>query len=173
MKKVRDSQRSKVYAAERVFLHMPCVKEQIKEFSSIKECQTFVNATLKRKMVKRHFNHYWVPRVTTGARNGWAWSKGGRITVSPGSMNNFALTHEMAHELLPRSIYHGWQFAETELFLVRQVFGKEAERLLKEQFKLHRVKFRKPRKRTITPEQRAILVERMTMARAAKAARAA
>ena len=81
-------------------------------------------------------------------------------------------SHELSHLLQPSgSAAHGWQFCSIELRLVRHFLGKEAYDKLKAEFKAGRVRFTKPRaKRELTPEQRAVLGERMAVARAAKAA---
>ena len=86
------------------------------------------------------------------------------------SRNQWVVLHEAAHYLVQSGESHGWQYAECLLWLWRQVRGVEAAKTLEASFKLHRVKYRKPRpKRELTPEQRAVLVERLAAARAAKA----
>lgn len=175
----RDSQRSKVYAAERDWRHSAALGgiHRFEHFATYKECERYVNKTLKRKRVaakyRADFNHYKFNRgiaVTHGGRNGWAHSHGGYITLSPLARNTAMLLHETAHELLPRHVTHGWQYAAAMLFLVRAVLGKDEERALKAEYRKHKVKYRKPIKRHITPEQRAILVERIAKARTAKVA---
>jgi hypothetical protein len=173
----RDSQRSKVYAAERSWEHdlEHGGRDRFEHFATNAECKRYVNNLLKRKRIKKKYMNFFNGyifhhgiNVTHGGRNGWAHSYGGTIRLSPAARYSSVLLHELAHELMPRSVHHDWRYAATMLDLVRQVLGKDEERALKAEYRKHRVKYRKPIKRHITPEQRAILVERIKVARAAR-----
>jgi hypothetical protein len=108
-----------------------------------------------------------------------AWGTYRIITgTSPWVMNELVLIHEMAHIAHHRikrvsgtydSTGHGRHYAEIYLEMVGRFIGVEARKLLRAAFRKYRVKVGKPRaKKPMTEEQRAILVERMAMAREAK-----
>jgi len=94
---------------------------------------------------------------------------GSKVNLPRWARTEHVMLHELAHALSRQGASHGWQFAECLLFLWKQVFGAEKAKHLEASYKANKVKYRKPRaKRQITPEQRAILVERMAKARLAK-----
>lgn len=174
MRYPRDSQRSKVYAAEGEWRTDAAMRGVITHFATYEECQAYVAKVWRRKRVhaRKYYASKPVPRVCGGARNMRAWSHGGRITLSPGSRRVCTLLHETAHEMLPRDAGHGWHYADMMLFLVREMLGKAEHDALKACYRKHRVKFRAPRaKKVLTVEQRAVLIERMAHARAARMAR--
>ena len=89
------------------------------------------------------------------------------------SRNRWVVLHEAAHWMVSHGVEaHGWQYAECLLWLYRQVGGLAAAEALEAAYKKHRVKYRKPRaKRQLTPEQRQAAIERLALARAARAAK--
>jgi len=85
------------------------------------------------------------------------------------------MLHELSHLVVslehPRSecAFHGWQFCQVYLNLVRNVLGPEAHDRLKGCFKEFRVKYTKPRaKRQYTDEEREAMRVRMAAMRAAR-----
>jgi putative metallohydrolase (TIGR04338 family) len=172
----RDSQRSKLYAAEHAI-------PGGKRYTTVAECQAFVDSVLDRKLVQRHYpsamderwyhdgRHYRIEvRDGRGHRNATGCA-GTRIIQAPKwARSQRVLLHEMAHVLVGQGVAaHGWEFAGCYAFLVRQVMGKEAEAKLLASFKARKVRWRKPRAgRTLTPDQREAAVERLAVARAAK-----
>jgi len=61
--------------------------------------------------------------------------------------------------------WHGWQFCDIYLRLVLYVMGREAHDALKASFKVARIKYRQPRTREWTPEQRQAAALRLWAAR--------
>ncbi len=98
------------------------------------------------------------------------------ITLPLWARQTRTILHELAHLIADRKYArrniagHGWQFCAIYLDLVRFVMGLEAGDALKASFKTHKVRYREPTKRNMTPEQRQAAADRMAMARAAKLA---
>lgn len=172
----RDSQRSKVYIAERAAgLQLPSSTKRDWAMS-IEECQQYVNKMLNSAYFKRkYWKHSTLEiRVLEGRNGGRATRQGfGQSVIFLGvwARQEFVIIHEVAHHVAGLSHGHDWRFCEVELDLVRHFMGKEAHDKLKASFKEHKVKFRQPRpKRQLTPEQKAVLVERAAKARAVRQA---
>jgi len=183
----RDSQRSKVYKAERnagiqqsVYRKTAYGSVGNREIQpmTIEECQKMVDKILTSKYVQRKYDSSGIIRwgksirVVAGKSGGMARDEWGVKTISLGiwGRQEFVVIHEVAHHLAGLHNKHNWRFCQVELDLVRHFMGKEAHDSLKAEFKKLKVKFTAPRKkRELTPEQRAILVERMAKAREAKA----
>ncbi|MGA1036654.1 MAG: hypothetical protein ACO3VQ_02465 [Ilumatobacteraceae bacterium] len=142
---------------------------------SIEECQQYVDKIISSKYVQRTWNLRGTERVRVyaGRGGGKAYHSlfgAGHITLGVWARQEAIVIHEVAH-LLAGGTRHNWQFCETYLKLVRHFMGKEAHDRLKASFKQHRVKYTKPRqKRVLSPEQKAILVERAAKARAVRQA---
>jgi putative metallohydrolase (TIGR04338 family) len=167
----RDTQRKKVYDAEDAAFD----KSKSEELSVL-ECQAFIDKCLSSKVLQRKY-----PRA---ARRGYFKVADGRgrrrACYAPGyeelriprwARSRWILLHELAHGLTyPSQPWHGWKFCECYLYLVRVFLGRGAEEILKTEFKARRVKFREPRKRQMTDEQRQAARERMLAWHAAKAA---
>jgi putative metallohydrolase (TIGR04338 family) len=192
----RDTQRAKLYRAESEALPMDS-RPRLGNTSmmTIEECQKFIDHLLGQKTVRDHFptksrslifqrrneRYPWKAQygVVVVAGRGChattsAWSSEGIITLARFGRNPAVLCHELAHILERRGAAHGWEFAETYLWLVKRAMGKEAHDKLKASFKKHKVRYTKPRTRKpLTPEQKAAAVERLAAARAAKAAKLA
>lgn len=171
----RDSQRSRLYAAERAaFGHAI-------DLFSITEVERYVERVWSMKRVQGAFpNLGFLPRVDDGRGRRSACASDRAISVPRALRMRWVIVHELAHIIAGREFgrrniaWHGWQFAQTYLRLARLVLGVEAETALKAQFKARRVKHKAPRsKAPLTPEARAALIERMAQARAARAAKAA
>jgi putative metallohydrolase (TIGR04338 family) len=175
--RVRDTQRSKVYEAERAaFRDHVEANEGLREVADIK---AFVRHVFSLKRVQDAF-----PRAVTEWRSGAPNVHDGRgrrracgginfISMPLWSRCKWIVLHELAHTISFRTQYHiaahGWEYAATYLTLVRCVLGVEAHDLLKAQFKAHRVRFRAPTKRApLSPERRAQLVATLAAARASR-----
>lgn len=193
MARERDNQRQKVYDAEQRATGWHYAPAST--LMTIEQCQAFVDRVLATKwlanqedmrmqlsLIRRKGGVIVFAGSGTnasiddriGTSYGWAVKTTDRPSISMArqSRQKMVLLHELSHLLQPSgSAAHGWQFCSIELRLVRHFLGKEAYDKLKAEFKAGRVRFTKPRaKRELTPEQRAVLVERMAVARAAKAA---
>lgn len=179
---IRDSQRSKVYEAERasgIFepnkaaLNRAAGPMTYKEVTALVD-KVFASSYTRRKYGERRIDN--LRRDTEvvwthgGANAGPVWG-GYELRFGVWTRQPAIVLHEISHLVAGVSQQHGWKFCAVYLDLVRHFMGKEAHDKLKASFKAHRVRFTAPRaKREISEEQRAALVERLAVARAAKAA---
>lgn len=169
---LRDTQRSKVYKAERV------LRQFAKPLPKVADVERFVKKQMARKAITNRYPR--ATRVTKvkdgrGRRAACAWA-GHTISIPLWARNDAIVLHEMAHIIVNREFWnvdyasHGWRFASVFLDLVRFVMGRDAHDALKASFKEHGVKFNKPRaKRVYTPEQIEILRTRLAAAKEARA----
>lgn len=127
----RDSQRSKVYAAENAtFTYGQTIPND--------GLQKRVNEILDRRPIRAR----WGARsVSAILGRGGGWAGGGRISLGVSSRNDWMICHELAHILTPRQYAaHGPEYVGVYLFLVETVLGVEQARALREQFRAKRVK---------------------------------
>lgn len=172
----RDSQRSKVYAAERsVFSggsHRP--ELLLTEAQLRRWLKTITTSTWWRR---RHDEDRWprhAPYLEFGDRGGSAhyqpWTR--TIRLRPGSMRRWVLLHELAHHVSSNvnEAAHGWEFCAAYLALVRKWLGVEAERKLRAAFRTHGVRYTKPRttRRTMTVAEKEAATARLAAAREAR-----
>jgi putative metallohydrolase (TIGR04338 family) len=161
----RDSQRAKLYEAERA---LPTGQR----YTTVAECQAFIDSVLDRKLVQRHYpnaNTTWRVEVRDGRGHTHATGNAytGIIQAPTWARTQRVLLHELAHVLTPvDSAHHGWEFAACLAFLARQVMGIENEAKLLAAFKANKVRYRKPKAgRTLTPEQREAATARLAAVR--------
>jgi len=127
---MRDSQRSKVYSAERGLREPP--------FNTMQETQAFVDSVCKTK--------YWcnlggLPTTATdgrGRRTACGYY-GGEICLPKWSRQRIIILHELAHTVIGDAPWHGREFARTLLALVNRFMGKGAAAKLREAFKENHV----------------------------------
>jgi putative metallohydrolase (TIGR04338 family) len=147
MKQPRDSQRSKLYKAERI------AEVDSKSYPDLSDCQNYILKCLKSKRLLKLYpfmNGVFVEvKDGRGCRN----ASGGRysITLPRWARTEWVMLHELAHTITMRKYVkrvapHGREYAVVYLNLVRIFLGRESEKQLKLAFKTHRVKYRKPRK---------------------------
>ncbi len=166
---MRDTQRGKVYSAEGVL-------NQGQTLRTVDECQLFVNKVVGSAYFKRHYR---VRSIDVLDGRGRSTACAGTLYGLPmiklpiWSRTKPVILHEIAHHAAGLGHKHDWKFAAALLDLVRHFLGAEQASILKASYRKERVRFREPRpKRQLTDEQRAVLVERMRLAREAKAAKA-
>ena len=172
---MRDTQRSKVYAAERAaFENLP-----IEKFESVKDVERFLKYIWKLKRVQNEWFSSVVgvnpPRVGDGRGCRRALACGAwEIKLPKWARQDWVAVHELAHIIHHRSgnwrkteAAHGWQFCAIYLKLVLYVLGREKHDALKAAFKAHKVRFTEPRKRNLTDEQRQALADRLAAYRKA------
>lgn len=180
----RDTQKSKVYTAERA-LHAinPAFKTWAEVEAYVKK--VVKSAYLQRKYEKRAYRignlHVFKGRGGGFASDGkivyHGWGEyerfyGPQITLGVWARRESVILHEIAHHLVGFGHGHDWAFCEVYLDLVRHFMGKEAHALLKESYRKNKVRFTKPYKRApLTPEQKAAACERLAKAREARAAK--
>lgn len=167
----RDSQRQKVYDAERKAFE----GEQI-DLPEVSDMERFVAHVCGLKRVRQAFPCL-MRHVVIG--DGRARRRAGGnyygIFMPRWSRKRWVVLHELSHTIVQRqhgvrgTAGHGWEFASVYLTLVRHVLGVPAHARLKAQFRAHRVRFKAPRKgRPLSPERRAALVEVLARARASR-----
>ncbi len=166
----RDSQRSKVYAAEEF------LRSEGRRFSSLDEIQQYVDKLVGSAWWGRRSNVRSI-KVHPQRSNASAMAHPSRRTIH---MPEWAwcesiVLHEVAHVWTERAAApeaipsHGREFARNLLELVGRQMGADCRRRLKASFVEHKVKHSLPR-RPMTEEQRQAAAERLGQARiAAKA----
>lgn len=179
----RDSQRQKLYDAERAALDVKGLT--MKRWETVPEMQAYVNKLLDSAWFKRHWprkggsegiwlganGFVFAPKVEVrdGRGHRRATYGGGVIQMPKWARKEWVMLHELAHYVTPQRPAHGWQFAANYLLLVQHQLGKEAADALRAKFKFFRVRYTKPRaKRPMTEEQKQVLRERLVKARAAR-----
>lgn len=171
----RDSQRSKVYSCEYVLRDAGMVGRE--RLETVEEMQAWVNKLLASAWWKKHYRS--VSKVTVkdgrGQRRALAHTWRNTISMPKWSRSKGVIIHELAHLVTPLAApSHGWEFCANYLELVRHFLGQADHDALKEAFDKRKVKYRKPRQRApLTDEQKAVLVGRLALARAAKEQNAA
>lgn len=157
MRRPRDSQRSRLYAAEQ---QLPEFRRN--DFDDHEALRAWINKVATSAKVRR--------RWAAGPVN-FELRRGGGATA----IRNFRLIrwgrtapksklialHELAHLLGPANARHGVAFAATYLELVKLFLGPEPAKRLRASFVAHRVRHRVVRRRELSVEQRAALAERL------------
>lgn len=169
---VRDSQRQKVYDAE----HDAFDKNKT-EGMSLEEIEALVQKVWSGKRVQAKYRRATtrrIPEVTDGRSRRTACFDPGlfedELKFPRWSRSKWIVLHELAHALtFNRSqAWHGWEFCECYLYLVRVYMGRPSEERLKAEFKKRKVRFKEPRKRNMSPEQREAARQRMLAFHAAR-----
>ncbi len=125
-KSVRDSQRQKVYDAERLAFEGTAERDAPfrtpPDFRKVAECQEFVDKVLASPAWK-----YLCPlgpdslAVTDGRgrRRGAAWVEGGEIAMPKCTRRRYYLLHELAHFATPSGVFasHGPEYVSAYLYL--------------------------------------------------------
>lgn len=177
----RDSQRSKVYAAE------SATHEWRTSLTAmpIEECDAFARKVLRDAIVQRPFPlaksmSTSLIVVKSGRRGGWYtpssfnWNTGytTRPTISLGvaARSEWAIIHEIAHAITGLDYaWHGPEWVQCYLFLVKRFLGVETHDKLKANLIEHGVRIKpKAERASLSPERKAELTQRLAAARAAK-----
>ena len=135
---MRDSQRSKLYRAEKVAFECFDTEPEM----TIAECQKLVDRAM------RFFREITSPRVSDGRGRRTAWASKWEIRLPRWSRRRMWVLHEVAHTISRRLAArkrrpiqgHGKEFARTYIKLVRRFIGRAEADLLKISFTHHRVK---------------------------------
>ena len=142
---IRDSQRSRVYAAEG-----QCFADNEGEMS-LARCQEFVDSVVTSSWWW-HRSRIRSIQVTHGAKNGRAWAIGwdNSIRTSPGSRKKWVMLHELAHHMTQSGVApHGPEFCANYVALTRQFLGRDQGDCLKAAFRNQRAKVRGEAKPTV------------------------
>lgn len=171
MARPRDSQRKRVYDAERA-----AFPGMFDGHLSVSEMQALIDKWCSSRVLQRRYPKAERPPTVADGRGRRRGGHVGRELRMPRMTRTKPyLLHELAHHLTHRSdrASHGWEYAECMLYLVRVFLGLGASKTLEATYKAHRVKYRQPRKRQLTEEQRQAARERMLAWHAERAAQAA
>ncbi len=166
MKEERDTQRSKLYKAER-----EAFQENVVYYPEMDDMAQYVAKTLSRAPIKaRYADDFGKNRlqIKDGRRRSSAGGCDRFITIPRAMRKDWVILHELAHALTQRKYgyyvaAHGWQFAAIYIDLIHFMKGKDAADALKASFRKNRVRWRPKQKRVATPEQ----IARLTAAREA------
>lgn len=186
MERQRDSQRSKVYASERIAWAKYEDKRAQAKFDGVQDAQKYVDRIMASKWFQTNYPD--LKRITVHLYAGQSmsycrmWTRNAAdIHLAEGwGFTAKVLVHELAHALSKSKFGmdiagHGREFAKVYIRLTRRQFGAEAAIALRESFKEGKVKktvARKPRK-PMTEEQREAARARLAAARAARTAKVA
>lgn len=172
----RDSQRGRLYKAERRLPEFRMFDLGTGKRPSVEDAQEFINKVSGTAWFQKHFGRdafkpYGLgPRFTVhdSQGRGGASAMGRHIYVSTYYRNRIVLLHELAHCLTIGKVAHGREYAAVYLKLVQHVMGKEVAARLKAAFKAEGVRFRPKRK--LSPETLIKLRERGRLLAAARRA---
>lgn len=138
----RDSQRTRLYAAERAAFEPTVHHAPITVHGGVEDVQRWLD---EKVLGTRWFRSRWgAKNVRIVAGKGCHARYQGNITLARWGYTPWTVLHELAHVLAsPSSVAaHGKQFAAVYLFLVQQTLGDEAAKLLRAEFVARRVKHR-------------------------------
>lgn len=176
----RDSQKGRVYAAERSLGWW----DGPEHFARFSDLTKFALKVTRSKRVEKMFptlRRAGSIQIIERHHGRGACAGVDGMTFRPGSWRQWLVLHEMAHLLHKReycytnvredplqsrkgySAAHGWRYCQIYLKLVLWFLGREEHDKLKAAFKVHRVRYKTPRK--MSPEQRAAAVIRLAKMR--------
>lgn len=168
---MRDTQRARVYLSDKALMAIA------KPLPSVADVEKFAARLFKSKRLAKKYPRAvarGAPKVGDGRGTRRAMAHGGRkITLPTWARNEAVALHELAHIIAVRHHWpkpmadHGWEYCTIYLDITKWMMGKAAHDVLKAAFKANKVRFRKPVKRVLSLEQRAMLAERMRTVRAA------
>jgi hypothetical protein len=153
----KDSERAKCYSAEWAF-QSRCDK-LIPKFKDIGEAQKFAKRIYKSKTWQKiwmekcnqditalfNSNPAVVAKQRSSGRGTAGWSNGHSVTLDTRvGLDAYTLIHELTHCL--RNMHHGRSFRKDLLVLVSRFLGREAAKVLKEEFKSRKLAFGEARK---------------------------
>lgn len=148
MLRPRDSQKSRLYAAENeAFPDHAHTDPTLREVAQL---QAWVDALLKKAWFIRRWGHRWINVTHNGGKRGSRAVGKHTIRMSTYHRNRYVTLHEVAHCLTySHHASHGPEYARTLLELVRYTFGPEDAKRLREKFREHRVRVA-PRRAKLT-----------------------
>lgn len=171
MKRTRDSQKGRVYAAE---WSLPAMADLLESHEAI---AAYVAHVLHSRFVRGKIQRAgWNPvtRITCefsrSARKSVAYTRARRIVFGT-RVSRMLVLHEVAHVLAPVAVHHGAPWVAIYLQLVRRFLGAEAQHQLRTAFLQRKVKTRVGTRRVLSDTERHRLAERMRALRAARALR--
>jgi len=160
MSTTRDTQRAKLYRAER-----STAAFQRRPFTTMVEVWAYLERIERDRWFRRHFGR-WRFRAHDGrGRRRGAANTTGWLTLPRFARHPQYILHEVAHCVAPAGCQHDYRYAAVYLKLVRHFLGAEAHAELRAAFKANRVRYSPPRQ--LSAETLARLRERCVSMRAA------
>ena len=166
MKRVRDSQRGKLYRAERQ--HSAWSREKL--LDTLTDVHEFVTHVTSRVWFIKRWEYSQAVKIGGVLKDRWDIRDGRGCRSARGSLHFMILPkwarqplvilHEMAHGLSRVRPAHGREFAETFLTLVHHTLGKVAGDELKRLFRENHVHFR-PKRKGNPPSEKALAALRL------------
>lgn len=185
----RDSQRSKLYAAERSFFSSSTYRELHTDpwRHTPSEVEARWRQLLESSWFRRKYGYYYVRLEFIGQRHSGSSGGGSHGWVSlPSDVNrgkwcwaDWYLLHELAHNITTNDhgdtvAAHGPEFMAIYLELLGHWLGRDVVKEFKVTLRQHKVRYTRPRKkRHLSEEQRKEIGERLRKAREAKSQEAA
>jgi putative metallohydrolase (TIGR04338 family) len=178
VKTIRDNQKSRHYASERFLYDVGKTvfnkgSKTYNEYSfnltkqsSIHDCQRYLDTICDQFWFRQRFGERKI-YIESGRNGGKAFGSR-RITLGTWARNESVILHELAHCLTP-NVRHGAEFSGVFLFLVKNAFGADIAKQLRESYKTHRVKHNN---KAIPPINKNCLTRRQQSALARKNNRA-
>lgn len=154
---MRDSQKSKLYRAERSLSQFTEHEEM-----TLVEIEAYLNKLVRSAWFQRRWPNIQEARLFgdgRGRRSACGWKHGGTayMTLPRWARNKPVVLHELAHST-SRHHGHGWAFAADYLTLITHELGEQAGKELRAAYKKNRVRYKKPRiKRPLSSAQLAAL----------------
>lgn len=176
-KRKRDSQRQRVYDAERLWRPIALDRGWITTFPTRHELEDYCGKVFQWTAAKRGrvpYQQTRAPRVLVrkGAKQRQhlrSFAYPGLNKIKIGRLDTHSTIHELAHLYAPLGEGHGPLFCVSYLALVTEFMGADAAWQLNECFKALKVRVKpKTQKRKVTPERRAQLIAQLKKARVAK-----
>ena len=143
---VRDNQKSRHYAAERFLYDTGKTVTEVghtfnlTKNSSLEDCQRYLNIICEQYWFRQRFGDNRKIIIQSGRGGGKAFGSY-KITLGTWARNEAIILHELAHCLAPYKTKHGAEFAGIFLFLVKNAFGADKAKELRESYKTHRVRY--------------------------------
>lgn len=152
MRRPRDTQRSRLYAAEMIV-------RRGQEFTSVAEMQQYVDTVVARRWFRSRWGSRSVEvRDGRGFRRATCYPRGDSAVVymPRRSRCQLVLLHEIAHAVQPPgTAWHGPEFCRIYLALVRHFMGQAEGTLLLAAYRAKRVRYRVARQVEGFREERA------------------
>lgn len=157
--KPRDTQRSRVYAAENEFRRVIGDKQFHEQLGYL----MFVEKVERSKWFRQKYGaRAFEVKDGRGRTSAGAWGSR-HITLPKWARTPVVILHEIAHCVTHTEhdsvAGHGWEYVAIFLDLVRHFLGVEAHGKFRTILKQHRVRMRA--KRVMSPEQKAAMVARL------------
>jgi hypothetical protein len=156
--RVRDTQKSRVYAAEDAFRRLIDDRAIVDRVAA----WAFIEKVERDKWFRRTYG-VWSFRIKDGRGTRIARGGYGRLNLPRWSRTPVVMLHEISHNVTGafecRGGAHGWEYCRAMLALVRHFLGREAHDKLRACYRERRVRYKRPR--VLSEGQRTALAQRL------------